>query len=297
MQAGQSKLTVNQPSSEFVGSNPTAPILDIAMNYAREYMTIILRAAVMHAERKQARSAGSYFESHHIVPKSLGGSNSPENMVLLTAKEHYVCHRLLAYMYPPGTDGYRKMTYAWWRMATGKQRRFSPISATEYARLRARIASLASRHNAISQAGGRNSQYGSHWYSNIDTGASASFHIPPNDRWVPGRNLFKHTASRPSLWSIFTKRPVTVIHGKILRSRPEARQHAAGLAQAAARSLWDRYHSGSWTSLSAFCREGGVTASVAALTSRFKQFIPIYSRVCVGRQKFPPDPSMVHVYE
>lgn len=39
-----------------------------------------------------------YYESHHIVPKSLGGDNSTTNKVLLTFKEHYICHRLLPKM-------------------------------------------------------------------------------------------------------------------------------------------------------------------------------------------------------
>ena len=36
-----------------------------------------------------------YSECHHIIPKSLGGSESKYNKVLLTAKEHYVAHHLL----------------------------------------------------------------------------------------------------------------------------------------------------------------------------------------------------------
>ena len=39
-----------------------------------------------------------YTERHHIVPKSLGGSNKKENIVALTAREHFICHRLLVKM-------------------------------------------------------------------------------------------------------------------------------------------------------------------------------------------------------
>jgi hypothetical protein len=51
-----------------------------------------------------------YQENHHIIPKSLGGSNKKENIVSLTAKEHFICHRLLIKM----TDGKDKvkMSYA-----------------------------------------------------------------------------------------------------------------------------------------------------------------------------------------
>lgn len=39
-----------------------------------------------------------YFEKHHVVPKSLGGSNSKDNIVKLTAREHFICHWLLIKM-------------------------------------------------------------------------------------------------------------------------------------------------------------------------------------------------------
>lgn len=40
-----------------------------------------------------------YCESHHIIPKSEGGDNSAENLVNLTAREHYIAHLLLARIY------------------------------------------------------------------------------------------------------------------------------------------------------------------------------------------------------
>jgi hypothetical protein len=40
-----------------------------------------------------------YTESHHILPRSLGGADVPENLVILTAREHFVAHLLLAKMY------------------------------------------------------------------------------------------------------------------------------------------------------------------------------------------------------
>lgn len=38
-----------------------------------------------------------YKEIHHIIPKSCGGSNDKDNIVNLTAREHYVIHLLLPY--------------------------------------------------------------------------------------------------------------------------------------------------------------------------------------------------------
>jgi hypothetical protein len=55
------------------------------MNYKNIYNQLIAKA--------QLRNTGQ--DNHHIIPKSLGGSNEADNLVLLTHKEHYVAHHLL----------------------------------------------------------------------------------------------------------------------------------------------------------------------------------------------------------
>lgn len=40
----------------------------------------------------------SYTENHHIIPRSLCGSDSNENLVRLSAREHLICHLLLIRM-------------------------------------------------------------------------------------------------------------------------------------------------------------------------------------------------------
>jgi hypothetical protein len=63
----------------------------------------------------------SYTEKHHIVPKSFAKDlsilniNDPNNIVSLTAKEHYVCHLLLARMFNGKFK--RKMSYAIHRLS------------------------------------------------------------------------------------------------------------------------------------------------------------------------------------
>lgn len=52
----------------------------------------------------------TYTEKHHIVPRSMGGSNSRENLVRLTAREHFICHWLLVKM--TSDDNQIKMMYA-----------------------------------------------------------------------------------------------------------------------------------------------------------------------------------------
>lgn len=71
------------------------------MDYQRIYYSIISKAKQMEVSRKHHRKMKlDYFERHHIIPKCLGGDNAPDNLVLLTAKEHFICHRLLCKIYP-----------------------------------------------------------------------------------------------------------------------------------------------------------------------------------------------------
>jgi len=52
---------------------------------------------IVHNAQSRTLLVG-YKERHHIVPRSLGGSNEPCNIVNLTAKEHYIVHLLLPHM-------------------------------------------------------------------------------------------------------------------------------------------------------------------------------------------------------
>ncbi len=69
-----------------------------------------------------------YSENHHIIPKCLGGLNNKENMVLFTAREHYIAHLLLTKMYEG--DAKKKMHYAFYSMRRKKigMERYEPNS-------------------------------------------------------------------------------------------------------------------------------------------------------------------------
>jgi hypothetical protein len=62
------------------------------MNYKKIYDSIIQRAST--------RVLSGYVERHHIIPRCLGGLDTLENICVLTAEEHFICHQLLAKMYP-----------------------------------------------------------------------------------------------------------------------------------------------------------------------------------------------------
>ena len=64
------------------------------MNYQNIYDKLIDRA------RNRDLEDSMYREVHHVIPKCLGGSDSKDNLVSLTAEEHYVAHQLLVKINP-----------------------------------------------------------------------------------------------------------------------------------------------------------------------------------------------------
>jgi hypothetical protein len=80
------------------------------MDYTRIYNQII--------ERAQTRKLDEYIEKHHIIPKCIGGLDIKENIVELTAREHFLCHMLLCKIYPREN----KLKHALFLMAIGKQK-------------------------------------------------------------------------------------------------------------------------------------------------------------------------------
>lgn len=71
------------------------------MNYLSIYNSIINKSKSGNRRRKSKKDITYvYYESHHIIPKCLGGTNDKSNLVLLTAREHFVVHQLLVKMYP-----------------------------------------------------------------------------------------------------------------------------------------------------------------------------------------------------
>jgi hypothetical protein len=96
------------------------------MNYTKIYKKIIDNAK---SQNRKKTKEGQIYENHHITPKSIGGLNVKDNLVLLTPKEHYVCHKLLLEIYKK-TPHSNKMYYAMWCLinGSGHQHRYSPSS-------------------------------------------------------------------------------------------------------------------------------------------------------------------------
>jgi len=107
------------------------------VNYERIYKAIINKAK----QENRVKGTKVYYEAHHIIPECLGGTGrvsqwkTHPNIILLTGKEHFLCHRLLYRMYPNNA----KIAHAFWGMCNqhrNYQKRYVPSSrAYEEARI------------------------------------------------------------------------------------------------------------------------------------------------------------------
>ena len=82
------------------------------MNYIWHYNSLII------TRKFRERIEGNYYERHHIIPRSMKGDNSPENLVYLTAREHFLAHWLLWKIF-----NNRSMLYAFICMNNFKSKR------------------------------------------------------------------------------------------------------------------------------------------------------------------------------
>ena len=94
------------------------------MDYQIIYKQIIEQAKI----ENRIKHRGIYYENHHIIPKCLNGTNDENNLVLLTAKEHYLCHKLLTYIY----KGNKKIGFAYHLMTFMNKRKYS-LTSRDYA--------------------------------------------------------------------------------------------------------------------------------------------------------------------
>lgn len=117
------------------------------MNYENLYAELIDNAR----SAGRSKNLGVYYEGHHITPKCMGGSNKRENIVLLTAKEHFVAHHLLVKIHPKN----RGITIAFSAMCN----KLSPNRDRNY-NITAIVYSNAKKAYIASQSGKNSKWYG-----------------------------------------------------------------------------------------------------------------------------------------
>jgi len=120
------------------------------MNYKKIYNQII-------DNRKQnPLNENEYGEWHHIKPRSLGGSDDENNLVRLSAREHFICHALLAEMYEYGTNEWYKMNHAFMMMKASTENHIRYMNSKLYEAKRKDFSKVMSKLNL----GENNPMYG-----------------------------------------------------------------------------------------------------------------------------------------
>lgn len=93
------------------------------MDYKKIYNNLI--------ERAKFRELTTYKEKHHILPKCMGGNNTKENLVYLTAREHYIAHLLLVKIHP-NVDGLKIAVWAMINLSNKQHQRTYNVSSRIY---------------------------------------------------------------------------------------------------------------------------------------------------------------------
>ncbi|MFA6198895.1 MAG: HNH endonuclease signature motif containing protein [Bacteroidales bacterium] len=123
------------------------------MDYKRIYNEII--------DNRKLNKFHGYTENHHIIPKSVGGLDIIENLVELTAREHFICHYLLTKMFEPKTKEFYSMVKAFSMMGCClNEHRY--INSRLYESNRKYMSETMSKL----QIGTNNSQFGTCWINN-----------------------------------------------------------------------------------------------------------------------------------
>lgn len=115
------------------------------MDYLKIYKSLIQNAIT-------DPKLDSYKEKHHIVPKCMGGDDSRENLVLLTARQHFIAHWLLFKIYKNF-----KLANAWHSMCRiGKGQEARKINSRKFEYCKKQRSILL----AINSTGANNNFYG-----------------------------------------------------------------------------------------------------------------------------------------
>lgn len=123
------------------------------MNYLKIYNQII--------ERRKIKEPSDYKEKHHIIPRCLNGSDKKDNLIYLTAREHFICHLLLVKIYK-NTNYYYKLLNAFLMMNCKSENQKRYYNSRLYEYLRVEFSNLM---KYISK-GTNNSNYNKIWLNN-----------------------------------------------------------------------------------------------------------------------------------
>ena len=193
------------------------------MNYEKNYYEYCEYVKTLNRKKeKRLLKDGSinsnyvYYERHHIIPRCCGGTNEEDNLILLTAREHFLAHYLLtklykntsfsgslcnAFIFMCNTKGIisKKFSYAREIMGNFLSKRLISEETKEKWRVhnigrkrtdetkeKMRLAKLGKRQTKEHIENHRKSMEGRHWFTN---GIKNIRTIECPDNFWPGRTL------------------------------------------------------------------------------------------------------------
>lgn len=233
------------------------------MNYQKIYNSLISRAKI--------RILTEYTESHHIIPKCMGGTDDVANLVKLTPEEHYVAHQLLVKIYPTNVA----LVMAAAMMIPNRP------SNKMYGWLRRRH-----KHTISTiQSGEGNSQYGTRWIHNKSLKTSKKVtklsNLPTG--WEEGRILdfeayFKKIEQQNSVneQRLKSKLPTTEQRLKRIKTKHVVFRRTEGYRRAKTVRLYEEFKNSNM-SLRKFAEHKNIIPMT--LSKWFREFIDNYNIV------------------
>ena len=113
------------------------------MNYIKHYDLLIKKCKPRGTDKTLV---DGYFELHHILPRCMGGLDEDTNLVLLTAKEHYIAHLLLSKANPSHVG----LGMAIRMLVTFTKREFTEYNSYLYEKLRLKLNEQSKRSGSLS---------------------------------------------------------------------------------------------------------------------------------------------------
>jgi len=214
------------------------------MNYSVIYEQLIAKGVL------RSTTKDGVWETHHIVPKCMGGSNSKDNLVKLTPEEHYLAHQLLIKIYPDCGS----LIHAAIMMGVGRS------SNKIYGWLKRKHIELMKTKTGI-----RNNRYGTRWIHNKDLKENRVIlktDIIP-EGWTVGRVMnFDKSDDKP-------KRSVK-------QANIESAYKRNQVTEGRAHRLFNSYLTSGCKSINEFSKTDLCNVSQPALSMLWKKYIPEY---------------------
>lgn len=233
------------------------------MDYKNQYNKLVTRA--------KSRSISGYKETHHILPRSMGGTDEPQNLVELTAREHFIAHLLLLKIYPNNYSLIKAVNM----MCMGHKQHRSMNRM--YGWLREKFSNEMSR----SQSGFGNSQYGKKWIFNLELKQNRKILISEQipEGWSLGRildfdlyfdKLRKKEERKSIIQNSISEKQKKLKENKQLKETKKIEYEKYIL------SLYELYKQGNYYSISEFHKVNNLQISRMTISNYWRKHIPEY---------------------